>query len=81
MSNLTVLDRNIIAGLADDEAEAMFFRLRDGHGSLGAERLAYDWQRVRRLVARIVSERLPEDKAGSLLGFIRERFFNLVKHG
>lgn len=77
MSNISILDRNIIAGLADDDAETMFLRLRDDHGSLGAERLAYAWQRIRLFVTPIIAERLPEDKALSLVKFIRERFYNL----
>lgn len=42
MSNLSILDRNIIAGLDSEEAEAAYLRARDRAVPLVAEMFAYE---------------------------------------
>lgn len=81
MSNLPIMDRNIIHGLASEVATASFLRARDRVGSAAAEAFAYE---VRHLVdfldAPLMSASAAhelESVPDGLLKFILDRHWNL----
>ena len=45
MSNLSILDHNVLAGLSEP-AHGYYLRLRDRLGPLSAERAAWEWETV-----------------------------------
>lgn len=79
MSNLSILDRNIIHGLASEDAENMYLRARDKVGPYAAEQIAYEWLWVASMVRSLLEDcaKVHEmDADESLFQFIATRYFH-----
>lgn len=89
MTNLSILDRNIIHAMDDDDAELTFLRARDKLGSLRAEHLAYEWIFLRGVLKPIIEKVADDfeattsenDVAEHVLSFIRERHYRIYAPG
>ena len=49
MSNLSILDRNILLGL-EEESQDFYLKLRDKFGPLRAEQMTWEWEKVRNIL-------------------------------
>ena len=81
MSNLTVLERNIIHGLDSEDAETMFLRLRESMSVLAAEEHAYGWRDAALQLRPMVSaaEALHDGVDHGVFAYIAERFYQSAK--
>ena len=91
MSNLSILDRNIVHafGALDnaEEVERFYLDCRDKVGPLKAEAMAHEWGELHRFCSPLLRghiKRLPHGIEGSgdakdVLGFMEKRYFNWRK--
>lgn len=86
--NHTILERNIMHALDDEEACAMFLRLVDRCGTLLAERAAYEWRDLGGFTRKLLdlTSRAHQDhglsgRTDGVFEFIRERQYRRYAPG
>jgi hypothetical protein len=82
MSNLSILQRNIVHGLDCEDAETVFFRACAVMPALKAEKIAYEYRNVSRFLdfaLPIASANCGVEVPHDLRSFIRERYWHWAR--